>query len=349
MIHNNGQELLVVVGPRNAAHAIVELGSEVGLLAGGEVHNHQTLLVGFVAVALHTLPSDIFAIVREDGILVVTLDFLADVAALAGGDVIEVDVAVGRYGIVVAGLLAAGVGNGLAVGAVVVLLRAAPRTHRRLVGLAVEDILGVVHISLAVGEGDVVDVGNLVYPVVPVAIHQVLVDAAGGLVETFVELVDVVGTLDGNGRDVDHRLAVGSQLEAFKATLALGNDTLLLRIDIHRKNLAATAIHNGAFVHPHRAELALGGGGQTLGFAAFDGHHVQLGVVLVLLHIGVAHRVEHLFAVGTDGILAHHAEAPHHLGCETAVLDLDLWFLNDKLVVGFLLRAGTYECQRSNG
>ena len=63
LVHNDGQELLVVVGPGYSADTVVKLGCEVGLFAGGEVHNHQTLLVSLVAVALHTLPSNVFAII----------------------------------------------------------------------------------------------------------------------------------------------------------------------------------------------------------------------------------------------------------------------------------------------
>ena len=179
------------------------------------------------------------------------------------------------------------------------------------------------------------------------AIHQVLVDTACGFVKASVKFVDVVRTLDGDGRDVNERLAVGSQLKAFKATLAFRNDTLFLVVEIHRENLVAATEHNGVVVHPYGVELTLCSGGQTLAVAAIDRHKVELCVVLVLLHIGIANGVEHLLTVGADSILAHHAKAPHHLRGEATVLDLDLWFLNDKLVVVALLRAGTYKCYRS--
>ena len=327
-IGDDGEEFLVVVGPADVADAVVELLGEVDPLAGGEVEDHQAQLVAFVAVAFHAFPSHHGAVVGEDGVLVVAHDAFGEVAGFTGGDVVEVDVAVGGVGVVVAGFFAAGVDNLGAVRVVVVLLGATPGAHGALVG-AVDDGDGVVEVGGAVLEGNEVDLRNFIHPLVPVAIHKVLVDAAGGLLQTGEELADVLGTLYGDGADVDQRAAVGSQLEALEAALAGGDDALVEGLDVDAADFISTAEEQRVVVFPHGAELALGGVGEALGLAAGDRHEVEFGVVLVLLHVGVAEGVDDVLAVGADGVLAHDTQAPHHLGGETAVLDGDIGFADD--------------------
>lgn len=139
----------------------------------------------------------------------------------------------------------------------------------------------------------------------------------------------MLGTLYGDGADVDQRAAVGSQLEALEAALAGGDDALVEGLDVDAADFISTAEEQRVVVLPHGAELALGGVGEALGLAAGDGHEVKLGVVLVLLHVGVAEGVDDVLAVGADGVLAHDTQAPHHLGGETAVLDGDIGFADD--------------------
>ena len=138
--------------------------------------------------------------------------------------------------------------------------------------------------------------------------------------------------------DVDHRLAVGSQFEAFEAAVVGGHDGLLAALEVKGEDFAAAAVHDSLVVEPYGAEFALSGGSQTLPFPTLDGHQVELGVVLVLLHVGVAECVEDAVAVGADGVFAHDTERPHHLGGEAAVLDSHLGFA-DGLFVRFVLLA----------
>ena len=181
--------------------------------------------------------------------------------------------------------------------------------------------------------------GNLIYPVVPVAIHQTFVDAACGLIEAGIKLVEVLWAFDGDGADVDQGLAVGSQFEALEAAFTLGHHALLGGGEVQGKNFCTTAEHYRVIVHPNRIELALGGGGQADGLVAIDPHQVQFGVVFVLLHIGVAKGKEHLATIGADSIFAHHTEAPHHFGRESAVLHSHLGLPN-RLFVRLLRLAG---------
>ena len=161
------------------------------------------------------------------------------------------------------------------------------------------------------------------------AVHEVLVDAAGGFVETGEELADMLGTFHGDGADVDQRVAVGGQFEPLETPLAGGDDALVEGLDVDGADLVTTAEERGGGVFPYGAELALGGVGEALGFATGEGHEVEFGVVLVLLHVGVAEGEGDVGAVGADGIFAHHTKAPHHLGSEAAILYCHIGFADD--------------------
>ena len=179
------------------------------------------------------------------------------------------------------------------------------------------------------------------------AVHEVLVDAAGGLVEAGIELVEMVGACDGDGGDVDDRLAVGGHLEALEAALALGHLALLLRLDVHGEYLVAATEHQRVVVEPHGAELAGGSLREALlgGLGAVVGEQVELHVALVLLHADVLHAIDDMLAVGAHGVLADLSEAPHHLGGEAAVGDGDLVLLYRLFASIFGLAGG--EAQRS--
>ena len=253
-VGDDREELLVIGAPADVTHAVVELGGEVGLGAASEVHHHQAQFVALIAVTLHAFPGNHCTVVAEHGVLVVAHDTFADVAGLASLDIEDVNITVGRVGVVVASLFAAGVGDALAVGAVVVLLSAAPRTHGTFEG-AVDDIDHLIHPGLAVLQRSVEYLGDFVHPVIPVAVHQILVDTAGGLVKAGIKFVEVLGTLHGDGADIDQRIAVGRHLEALEAALALSHLALLLSFKVHRQNLASAAEHDSILVVPHWAEL----------------------------------------------------------------------------------------------
>ena len=68
--------------------------------------------------------------------------------------------------------------------------------------------------------------GELVYPIVPVAIHEVLVDAASGLVQTGIEIIDLVRTLNGQVGDIENLITVGRDLEAFETSFNSGQHFL---------------------------------------------------------------------------------------------------------------------------
>ena len=301
---HHAQNLLVIFRPADTGEVVVEISGHVGALVGGKVEHHQAQLVAFVAVAFHALPSDEFSAVAEDGVLVVTLDVLAEVAGGAFLNDIQEDVAVGGMGVVGAGFLAAGVGDGLAVGAVVVLLHAAPRAHRALKG-AVDKAGGIIDIYLLAVEVGKENLRVLVHPAVPMAVHQVLVDAAGGFVEAVEQFVDVVGPDYLFSGDENDGLAVGGQFEAFDSVFNGGYGFLAFAFHIHGDDVVAAAEKQGIVILPHGVEFAGGGGGETHGLAALGGHQVEFRVALVLFHTVVGEGVGQLFPVRGDGGFAH--------------------------------------------
>ena len=168
------------------------------------------------------------------------------------------------------------------------------------------------------------------------AIHQVLVDASCGLVESGEEFSQMLGTFNRDGADIYQRGAVGSNLEAFEAALTLGNHCLLMVIDIYGKNLVPPAEHNSLVVEPHGIELGGGGGGQSRWFATIGRHQIELHIALVLFHADGFHAIDQLAAVGTHVIAGQLPQAPHHFGGEAAVGNRYWLFLDDILLIGIL-------------
>ena len=188
--------------------------------------------VRLIAIACHRLPCNVFPVGRILRILVVAgvvetgsiahglfvesvcrvhlrlyIAFgLADVFGLARTYIIYEDVRVGRYGIIQAFLLAAGVGYLLRVGAPCQLLDAAKRLHRTFVGLTFKQIRGIV------GNDIVTDTTeewmlDAFYIVVPVAIHQVGHVTSGGFGQVVgILLYDV---MEWKALDDDNLSAVG--------------------------------------------------------------------------------------------------------------------------------------------
>ncbi len=320
-IHDDGCQLAVVVAPGDAADTVVEVGGVVGALIGGEIENHEAQFVALVAVVFHAFPCDAFAVVAEDGVLVVAHDAVADVDGGAVGDGVDKDVAVGAESIVFAGFGAAGVGYTFAVGREVELFNTAPRAHGALVGLGADNVDDVAQVNGFLGEGSEEDVGVFVDPVVPVAVHEVFVDAASGLGQPGIETVDGLGTFDGEVADVKNLVAFGGDFEALETRFDGGENLLGLTIDIHGNDGVATGEEDGVVVEPYGVELAFGGVGDADGLRVVgDREEVEFGIAFVLGNVVVGVGIDQTGAVGAEGVLAHFAKLPHEFGSEAAVL-----------------------------
>ena len=164
--------------------------------------------------------------------------------------------------------------------------------------------------------------GIFVHPAVPMAIHQILVDAASGLAETGKETVDVGGTLDGEVGDEDDLCAVGRNLKAFEAVFDSGHHLLGFTLDVNGNDVITTGKKEGVRIQPHGVKLVLRGIGKADGTRlAIGWHHIQLGIAFVLLHVVIGGGESDACAVGAHIKFAHFSQLPHQLRGEVAITD----------------------------
>ena len=102
-----------------------------------------------------------------------------------------------------------------------------------------------------------------VHPLVPMAIHEILVDAARGFVKAGVEFVEVAGARHGFGGDEDHGFAVGGKFKAFNAALEGAEHFLGTVLYRHGNHFVAAAEEQRFIVFPNEVELAGGSGGEA--------------------------------------------------------------------------------------
>ena len=165
------------------------------------------------------------------------------------------------------------------------------------------------------------------------AVHQILIDAAGGLVETGIEFVKMLGTHHRFGGDINHGLAIRGEFETLDAAFHGAEFLLFFGFHIHGKDVVVAAEKQRFVVFPNQVELAGCRNGKLAGFAAFSGNQVDFGIALILVHVIIGHDVGNLFTVRRNGFLIHLAQRPHHLRGETAVLDLNFGLADNFLIV----------------
>ena len=167
--------------PCNGIGGIIPVFGKVGFRAGGHVHHEDAVLVAFIAVMFHREPCQPAAVGRETGICVIAHHPFGEIACGGRCKVVEIEVAVGGYGIFHAGLLARHVHQRTAVGAPCERFDAAQWFHWRFVRLAVHDVDNV--FDAVAGEIGDEGVGNFGDPFIPMLVHEVVDDAGIGLGE----------------------------------------------------------------------------------------------------------------------------------------------------------------------
>ena len=191
------------------------------------------MLVALVAVALHALPSHPFAVGRDDGVEVVAHHAFGEVLALAALDDVLVDVGIGRKGVVLAHFLAAAVDEALAVRQPLHLLHAAEGTQR---GFPLFALHGVERgLDLAAAEVAHEDVAVGVDPVVPVAVHQVVHNAARRFVEVGIDVGH--GLFQFHFLGEEHLGAVGRVEEPVDVVLLAGDALKARAVRVHFPHL----------------------------------------------------------------------------------------------------------------
>ena len=327
--------------PDVAVHVGVETGIGAELLVLLQVEHVEAVAVALVAVAGHALPGDVASVGRELRVGVVALvlvslgreadalddrgsgqGFLylqgyhlldsrvfAEVKGAVRLQVIEIDVRVGGHGIGQSRLLAAGVGNLLAVGAPCQLLDAAERFHGAFVGFAFQQVADVADfVTVEVGHEGMGCRGG---PLVPMLVHQVVHDDAACLGQ--------VGVFLGRGlhrlylRDEEQLLAVGAEGKALDASLIVGQLAAVRSVGVHLPHLARAALvaqvgQLFAFLYPYGLVFLPGVLGQLRVAAAVGVHQEDFCVALVLRYTVIAYGISHFGCVGR---YSHAADAPH--------------------------------------
>ena len=303
----------------------------------GAVIDQQTILVALVARTAHRADSNLAIVGRPNGILVVATHrrhnaqtgilhglltyevTFADVACLATLQVINIDVRVGRNGILGARHRLAGIcqrGTGVVprdLGCVEVgCQRGIPSSLRADDVDRIRDACR----SVEVGNEDVAVVALV--PIAPMASHQIVVDTSLRLVHI---LIDVLreNVLNVHRLNVIDLLARGSDAESLDVALDVRHLTQHCVGGGYVPNLhRATAIREeedrAAVGCPLRADVVAGVVGQLARLATLDGLNIDRGYASILGHIIIGNRIGDLRAVGRERRRTYTSHLPHHLG-----------------------------------
>ena len=325
-------ELLVAV-PDDVRGVVVKLGRQVAHRARSHLVDKQTLLVRLVACTAHRTEGDVAVVGRPNGILVVARHGvrclgtrLADVVRGAVGYLVDVDVRIGRYGVGLAverlarvGELRAGVVPGDLGHVEVGCQRGIPRR------VGTDDVRALAEaVVLEFGHEDVAVVALL--PVVPVANHQVVVDACLRLGHILVYIGRaVVG--DMHCAYIPGAITCGGDAEALDVEVEVGELLELRAVGGHLPELhLARTIREEVDLLAVGAPLRSGVLRVAVGELAhrLRGHLLdpEGGRSAVLGHVVVGLCVEELRAVGRERRLARAAHLPHHLGGQTTLGNL---------------------------
>ena len=330
----------VAAAPDDVHGVVVEILGQVLHLGRLAVVEEQARLVRLVAGTALRQESDLPVVGRPDGVFVVTrhrghvrdrfagIDVygFADVLRHAVFEDVDEDVRIGRNGVLGAGQRLAGVRQHRS-GVVpcdfghveVGRQRSVPR------GVLADDVhAGLQPLGSEVADEDM-QVGTLV-PVIPVAGHQVVVDAGLRFVHVLVD-VRRLAVADLDALYVPRLVAAGTDAEAFDVLVECRELSGVAACGRHFPYLhRAAAVREEVDLLPVGAPLGIGvvrrGVGQArhgLGRKVFDpdGRHAA-----VFGHVVVGLRIEERTPVGRERRGACTAHFPHHLRGENACGDL---------------------------
>ncbi len=329
----------LVALPDDVVGVVVEILRQIAHLGRAAVVDEQPRLVGLVARAALREEGDMAVVGRPDGVLVVAdhlgqihrgfallrlpaRERLADVLRAARGDVVDEDVRVGRHGVGRARERLAGVGQHRAGVVPGDLGHVEIGGQGRVVGGALQDVRAARHQAVAqLGDEDVAVVALV--PVVPVAGHQVVVDARLRLGKVGMHVARAaVG-----GVDLLHppdAPSVGAHAEAFDLarTLAVAGPGDLPRV--RAVGIHAPYLRRAAAVREEPDRRAVGAPARGAAVRRLVGQapcglrlevlHPEGRRAAVLRHVVVGLLVDERAPVGRERRRARAAHLPHHLG-----------------------------------
>ena len=319
---------------------VVELLGQVLHLARSEVVDHQTLLVGLIAGTLLRAEGNLLAAWRPYGILIVTNKrivgiALADIHCFATCEVVNKDIRVGRNGILRTCERLASIGEFLAVGAPrnlgVVEVWSKRCIPSRLLAYDIDTLAYA--LGCKVGNKDV-DVVTLI-PIVPMAHHQIIIDASLRLCHIGID-IGRVDILDVNKLRVVDVCLVWRDTEALDTALNLRHLLRLRAVGLHLPQLhLATAVCSEpdslAICTPNRRNRGCRGVGQLALLARSEVATNDNRNTTILRHIVAGEGVKERFAIGREGMFAYTTHLPHHIGSEACGSNL----LGGEAIVNF--------------
>ncbi len=331
--------------PCDRVGGVVPVDGEIGLFACGEIEREYAVFVRFIPVMFHAEPCEGRAVGAECRLCVVSFHPICEIGRGAVVKIVEIEVGVGREGILHAGLLARHIDEFLAVGTPCEGFDAAERFHRSFIRF-IGHYVGHVGQPVAVKFADK-RMGHFRNPFIPVLVHQIVDDAACGHRQIRICILGCAGIFHVGYQY--HVLAVGGEKKSAYAALYRAYGLAAAAIGVHHPQLGlavdrAYKRYALAAVDPHGAVLRAGSGGQALGFAAVCVHDIEIQIALVLFYALVAYAIEHFGAVGRYTWSRYTAECLKHFAGVGAVDRLEIRLVDHISAVG--RRILTAACQK---
>ena len=146
--------------------------------------------------------------------------------------------------------------------------------------------------------------GNGLYPLIPVLIHQVGDDASRGLRQVGVNILRALA--EGNLLDVCHLLLIGGEEVVGETTLDVGHLTAIRPIGSHRPDLRCTALRRDiadttSLLHPACSVHTCYTLRDLTACAPITADGEELGANLILLNIREAYAIDDRLAIWGEG------------------------------------------------
>ena len=301
---------LAVLAPGKAGGILVEIRAVILRGAALEIVNHQTVFFRLKAVGFHVPPDHLLAVGGDYRVHVVTFVEFRQVLRDFCLQVVEVNISVGTLCELLACQLLTAIYELAAIGKPSHLLHATKRRVRTVELLILQQIHGVVH-------GGVVNHDKMtvsaVGPVVPVAVHEVVVDHSVSLGQVGIAVFD--GLLKPHVLEKADVLHIRCIAEPVDVALHSADGFGVFAIGVGLPDLRAHVVgaEEGdllAVRAPNRLHLVFLRHGDTRGFAARGRHRVKFRVAFVDAVVVIGHRVEQRLPVGRHLHLAQTSEIP---------------------------------------
>ena len=265
--------------------------------------------------------------------------WLAEIGSLACLYIIKVYVGIRRNSIFTSCLLAASIGNALAVRTPAQLLNTAKRFHRAFEWFVAQ------HRNRVGGEFGAIEMidkwlRNGFHPLVPMAVHR--------FIHHIPRCLRQVGWLCGNGTrvrhgvDDEHKFLVGREDVVLDVAFSLRNLLSCRTVGIHHPELhRAVGIcskeSDFSVLQVFWSQFTTFLCGEQFFVGTISVERINHGVALVFSHAVIAHVVGNLFGIGRNRRTANASHRPKQFGSQCAILNFGRLSSNKGLSLRFFL------------